>query len=914
MIDIEKIVAVKNQDSFDLLVSSEYNSDLAEFLLDASRSLNRLLSVDIRSAALFLTTLNNLKQFIPDKLHYRLTTFQARFELWSGDYSKALAHYSQALDITSNRRNFRAAALIRKGMIEVYMYLGRYDEGIFIGKKALEYFRKTKSEIDAAQVLTNIGNIYHRMDKNQQALTYYDKAREIFAGKNESAMAIVDFNRANIFANLNQLSIAKELYLKAGDFYKSKKMDLAWEQTEYSIAYILYLETKYSDALKLFEKVYDSLVDLGDTKTAMVTQLDLAEININLNQYGMTIMLCETILEKLNAMQMTYEKGKALYFIAIAKMELGDLGNAEELLEESEDIFINEKNDLWLGMIHFARNRLYQSKGDLSNASSAALDAKRYFVHSKDIRRQHDADIAHVETLLQLGKRKNAFAYIKKLMVESLTMDQQRLLHFIVGEYYFSVEEYQKAAEEFKLAIDIVEKMLSSLHQDEIRFFFAVDKYKIYARLVESYLRLGNTESSFITNLNALSLLNQKIVPQERLSKNIPVKMIESIEQLRAQLLKSYKFPQKDTRQLTSSDSVSQIENKLWQYENKVRSLQNIKPAVLKHKSQKTYSLKDSEVLVNYFVSSSVVGAFVNHSDSVNFVNLDIPVDRLKSDIRKLQFLFEQTVSGYSQNRNNADSIKKILGNLYAVVFKPLKLGKEIEKVYILADQLLNQIPFHALVNSEGEYLKDIYKLKLIIDVADITEPEQKVRYQDSQNSIFALTSGNIPMAAQEGKAIRKKFRKAALFCDEDVKIDNFKKALATSNGFIHIATHASRSSENPLFSRILLADDIFFPFDLTHNPINSHLVTLSGCQTAAPGLNYGNTFSLAKTFYRAGARYVLASLWHVHDTVTMNFMTEFYNHLKISDNVHDSYQKAVETLSMKIDNPAYWGAFILIG
>ncbi|KAA3637700.1 MAG: CHAT domain-containing protein, partial [Calditrichaeota bacterium] len=650
-------------------------------------------------------------------------------------------------------------------------------------------------------------------------------------------------------------------------------------------------------------------------KTAMVTQLDLAEININLNQYGMTILLCETIIEKLDAMKMTYEKGKALYFIAIAKMELGDLGNAEEILEEAEDIFVNEKNDLWLGMIHFARNRVYQSKGDLSNASSAAIDAKRYFAKSKDVRRQHDAEIAHVETLLKVGKLKNAFAYITKLADESLTMDQKRLLHFVVGEYYFSVEEYENAVVEYKLAIDVVEKMLSSLHQDEIRFFFAVDKYKIYARLVESFLKLGKTESSFITNLNALSLLNQKIVPQEKLMKNVPVKLIESIEALRAQLLKSYKFPQKDTRQLTSENSVSQIEIKLWQYENKIRSLQKSTPNILRQKSKKSnFILKDSDVLINYFISSSVVGAFVNYSDSVEFVNLDISVDQLKSDIRKLQFLFEQTVSGYSKNRNNSESIKKILENLYDVIFKPLKPAKNIEKVYILADQLLNQIPFHALVNSEGSYVKDMYQLKLIIDVSDINEPDQKVRYQDSENSIFALSSGNIPMAEQEGKAIKKKFRNAQLYCNKNVKIDNFRNALASSNGFIHIATHASRSSENPLFSRILLADDIFFPFDLTHNPINSHLVTLSGCQTAAPGLNYGNTFSLAKTFYRAGSRYVLASLWHVHDTVTMKFMTEFYKNLKVSDNVHESYQKAVNTLSKEIENPAYWGAFVLIG
>ena len=137
---------------------------------------------------------------------------------------------------------------------------------------------------------------------------------------------------------------------------------------------------------------------------------------------------------------------------------------------------------------------------------------------------------------------------------------------------------------------------------------------------------------------------------------------------------------------------------------------------------------------------------------------------------------------------------------------------------------------------------------------------------------------------------------------------------LKDADGFVHIAAHASRSSENPLFSRILLSDGPLFPFDLFEGGVGEALVTLSGCQTAAPGLYYGNSFSLARAFYLAGCRFVLASLWPVSDKLSMIFMTEFYAALQQDSDIFAAYRLAVRKARCVDDNPAHWGAFILLG
>jgi CHAT domain-containing protein len=171
-----------------------------------------------------------------------------------------------------------------------------------------------------------------------------------------------------------------------------------------------------------------------------------------------------------------------------------------------------------------------------------------------------------------------------------------------------------------------------------------------------------------------------------------------------------------------------------------------------------------------------------------------------------------------------------------------------------------------------------------------------------------------LPAVEIEGRRIKEQFRRSTLYLDDEADQWKLREELQKSDGFVHIATHASRSSENPLFSRILMSDGPFFPFDLFGVDVSARLVTLSGCQTAAPGLYYGNSFSLAKAFYQAGARDVLASLWPVSDKVSMIFMAAFYRELRQTDDVATAYRTAVGEVRDLTNNPAFWGSFVLLG
>ncbi len=209
----------------------------------------------------------------------------------------------------------------------------------------------------------------------------------------------------------------------------------------------------------------------------------------------------------------------------------------------------------------------------------------------------------------------------------------------------------------------------------------------------------------------------------------------------------------------------------------------------------------------------------------------------------------------------------------------------------------------------------DMYQIKMAVNPDSLLARARALHgFGNRRNAVFAISSDSLPSTGAEASRIKEIFKKANLYIDEKAVSDKLLYEIRNSDGFIHIAAHASRSSENPLFSRILLGDGPFFPFDLFQSGIRAELITLSGCQTAAPGLYYGNSFSLAKSFFQAGAKYVLATLWPVSDKISMLFMNRFYDSLKRKKSIFTAYLDAVNEIKGITDNPAFWGSFILLG
>ncbi len=139
----------------------------------------------------------------------------------------------------------------------------------------------------------------------------------------------------------------------------------------------------------------------------------------------------------------------------------------------------------------------------------------------------------------------------------------------------------------------------------------------------------------------------------------------------------------------------------------------------------------------------------------------------------------------------------------------------------------------------------------------------------------------------------------------------------------IHFATHGLLDEYVSSRSALVLtldddpAEDGFFQareiYDLK---LDADLVVLSACQTARGVIEKGEGLSgLARAFFCAGARSVLASLWDVNDRSTGPFMKEFYGYLVKGVSKEEALRQAkLKMLGSRYSHPYYWAPFILMG
>ncbi|MBN2225963.1 MAG: CHAT domain-containing protein [candidate division Zixibacteria bacterium] len=918
MIPYDDIKHLADQDALAQYLVKTFDGDIERFITGVNDGLHTLIRTDLTVASDYVRCVARLFGYLPEKFQARRCAIEARYCHWIGDHKKALRKYQSALVINEQHCDWLWSARVRRGLMDVHMYLGHYRQALEEGHRSLRFFLRHKLSGEAARVMNNIGNIYHRMDNNRMALRFYERARRIFAKEGGVGLAIIEYNRANIYANLNQLTRARELYHESGELYAKLGMHIAECQARYSLAYVNYLENRYAEALRMFEEVHDRFVSLGDRKTAAITQLDLAEINLQVNQYGTTIMQAEGIIPGLRSLGMRYEEGKAYYFLSQARAQLSDYTGAADSLSRASELFRKEHNSLWLGMVHVARARLALAQENYSLALRYVDRARAAFRRSGDERRATDADVVRMEVLLSAGDIGRALRRAASLKRRTLLSYQEYTLYYLIGKCYYLGNKPSLALNWFKAAVTTVEKVLESMYPDEIRFFFVADKYDIYRMTVECLLRLKRPRDSFLTNLKALQLLNQQSGMSMSMPSRIPPELQKQRDALRARLMKLQMAPGGEFRGVTAVTDWRKTEQKLWSVERKIRAY-GYAPTDGPVKGEETEidiveQLRPDETLLNYLMVNGKMGVFCVTASDTAFIDLGLTEIELQTLLRKLGFVCEKSVFGIRESERTTPLANAILEQLYLAVFAPLVTKLAGRNIIVIADGPFYQIPFLALRDTAGRYVRESYEIRMIANPRDVSNRQNDGVKTRRSGAIFAVSSDTLPSIRIEAEHISRIFGKARLYLDTAADRKHLLRELGRAGLFVHVAAHASRSSENPLFSKIFMGDGPLFPFDLFGTGIRPSLVTLSGCQTAAPGLYYGNSFSLAKAFYQAGSRFVLASLWPVSDRLSMLFMVEFYRALARTKNIYRAYTGAMETIVGMTENPMFWSSFILLG
>jgi CHAT domain-containing protein len=207
----------------------------------------------------------------------------------------------------------------------------------------------------------------------------------------------------------------------------------------------------------------------------------------------------------------------------------------------------------------------------------------------------------------------------------------------------------------------------------------------------------------------------------------------------------------------------------------------------------------------------------------------------------------------------------------------------------------LGALPFAALWNEgTGRFLVEDFVVNYLPAVAALNGSRFGTDPAQGPMTVFAPLYDSLPGTAREARTIARLFPGARIRLGRASTEANVRRAFEAGSP-VHLASHGSQNSQNPLFSRMIVGrtgglasggDGRLEVHEILGIRTTSPLVFLSGCETGLAGAGQDpfvqamDEGSLAQAFLVAGAGTIVATLWAVGDAAAADITERFYGHL----------------------------------
>jgi CHAT domain-containing protein len=186
----------------------------------------------------------------------------------------------------------------------------------------------------------------------------------------------------------------------------------------------------------------------------------------------------------------------------------------------------------------------------------------------------------------------------------------------------------------------------------------------------------------------------------------------------------------------------------------------------------------------------------------------------------------------------------------------------------------------------------------------------------------MGLSLGQLPHARAEGREVIDRLQgRGTLWAGAEASEAALKRSDLSRYGILHFATHTVVDSANAERSAILLAsgapnqDGLLQSREIADLRLGGHVVVLSSCQSAMGTQVRGEgVLGLARSFFAAGARTVVGSLWPIRDDHAQAFFDPFYAALGKGSTVGAAFRAAQRRLIEKGLPMEAWAGFVLMG
>ncbi|MCC6537470.1 MAG: CHAT domain-containing protein [Bryobacterales bacterium] len=848
----------------------------------------------------------------------------------SARYRRAAQHYSRAVRLLDALHDEVGAARTRSSALQSLMYAGRLDEALAWADQARQTFARTGEALRLARLETNVGTLLYRQDRHAEALEAYRRALPGLAqaGDDES-VAITLRNMAVAFLSLLEFEEALRCFAESRETFWRLNLPILASEIDDNIAYLHFLEGDYREAIKLYQATRSR--DGQNPHKAAISLLDQSDLYLELNLFQEAVHLATQAIDRFQHLGLRPEVARSLQNLGLAQLHLGNVKASLAALSRARRVLAREKNSLWSALTGLSRALAMSSSGRATAALKLARAARADLLGSSMAAKSVLATVITARLELRSGHTAAARGLAAEARARVGDGNAPHLLlsaDLLAGEAALAEGDRAAAHRAFLSAHELAEGLRQRLARDELQLSFLEDKRVIYESLAALHLEAGETGAAFqyVEQAKSRSLAEALVRPPARRPAGLPGEEEEAVERPRRRLQRLHR--QLDQLEAQPRAATSPL---LEEFRRQAALCERELAAALAGRTAEPSAhhpppatatlaavqerLAAGAAFLQYFQLQDRWLLLAVRADGARCFELGRPAD-VARESRLLRFQLSRGAPGWGHAPDDPHwqtATNRHLESLYELLVAPAA-GWLPEGQWVVAPHRdLHRIPFHALRHG-GRHIIDGRTVSYAPSAGVWLQCGARPRPEPGAGSlVLAVPDELSPLIASEATAVARLLPRAELYVGNAATLDKLRAPAARQA--IHIASHGVFRADNPAFSAIRLADTRVSLLDLRDLPLQSELVTLSGCATGVhESAGADEIVGLARGVLLAGARVAQLSLWPVNDESTAQYMTAFYESWAGGVGAADALRTAMLKQKEVWRHPFFWAPFTLTG
>jgi CHAT domain-containing protein len=865
--------------------------------------------------------------------------------LVAGQMERAVEHLDDAearfisLDLEQTAAATQVSKLIALALI------GRYEEAIECGLGALKVLEAHGDILAAGKIEHNIGNIYWRRDRYDEAEHFFRASRVRFQALNDDRqLATLDNCLAYIQSLKHNFRSAEQLYDQALQRAESAGLVATQAGIESSMGNLALFQGRYDRALDYLERARRKYAEMGMPHESAVSELEIADAYLELNLGSEAADFYERVTPTFASLSMRAEQALSLAHHGRAAILLGQIEKAQRLLKDARRLYAAEGNTLGEAMVALTMAQLHHASGNFPATMLAAEEAETPLAEAGVWRHLLMARWLRGEAARALGSTADARPLLESTLKDAVEQAQPQVAqrcHTSLGLLAELEGERERAEKEFKRAIELIETLRAPLPAEEFRSAFFADKLVPYDEMVRLCLAFDEPTRaaealSYVERARSRALVDilggaVKALPEPR--DEYEAELVSQLEELREQLNWFYSQinrPAQKTDAAESADAMAALQEEVREREHKMleltRQLQHRgeQPALSTEIEKLDIALLQKDLgadaaLVEYTSLDGELLAFVVTDEGVEVVRHLGSEREVEAQLEQLRFQIDTLRFGAERMRKHLPHLTKRalshLQALYDVLVAPLEefIGEE-RRLVIVPHRALHYVPFHAL-HDGIDYVIERREVCYAPSAVVLRHCLQHAARPLKNALLVGVADEQTPRVLDEVQALGPLFPEAKILLGEAGTLAAVRENVSGTD-VLHLACHGQFRPDNPLFSSLRLAQNWLTVRDAYELDLKRcELVALSACETGMSAVAPGNELiGLARGFFSAGAPSLLMSLWTVDDEATAELMTDFYRRLMAGASAASALREAQLKLMQEQPHPFFWSPFVLFG